>query len=81
MKRYIKVGKEGRIVLPAAYRHKHDLKHGSILSVEIDGDEMVLSPNVSTCVFCGEFTHTELMGKKVCTKCYNRIHTTSILKL
>ena len=37
---WLKVGGEGRVVLPAAYRRALGLKHGDHVQVRLDGDEI-----------------------------------------
>lgn len=40
----VKVGKSFRVVLPTEFRDMHDLAEGAILSVQIQGDALVLVP-------------------------------------
>lgn len=40
----VKVGKAYRVVLPPEFREKHGLSEGETLTVEFDGDRLILTP-------------------------------------
>jgi AbrB family looped-hinge helix DNA binding protein len=39
---HVKVGPDGRIVLPAPFRHSHGIKSGDTVVVESDGDSLLV---------------------------------------
>lgn len=65
-----KVDVLGRVVIPAEIRRALGLKTGSLLSIAVDGDRIVLSSGGETCVFCGGVEElVEHRHRLVCVRC------------
>ena len=64
----------GRIVIPKEIRKKQGLQEGAPVEIFVRGDEVVLTKYTPVCLFCGSKDEiTELMGKKVCYECVEKI--------
>ena len=66
----------GRIVIPKGIRDSKGYGKGSRFGFYLDGDNIILKPIFSDCIFCGERDEEKLstfMGKLVCYNCKNLI--------
>lgn len=69
-----KVDVLGRVVIPAEIRRALGLKTGSVLSIAVDGDRIVLSSGSEACVFCGGVADlVEYRERLVCGRCRDEL--------
>lgn len=69
----------GRVVIPAEIRKALGLKTGSVLSIAVDGDRIVLSSGSEACVFCGGVEElVEHRARLVCGRCRHDLRPDSV---
>ena len=56
------VDRLGRIVLPKDYRKHLNISENSVVSIILDDNKIIISPQISTCAICGSSKnlHAEL---------------------
>lgn len=65
-----KVDELGRIVLPIELRRNLGIEDGDALEIYMDGENIVLKKNETTCLFCGSDQRlVSYKGKFVCQEC------------
>lgn len=69
-----KVDELGRIVLPIEMRRTLDIAEKDPVEIYVDGDNIILRKNKSTCIFCDGFIGIiPFQGKYVCTSCIEKL--------
>ena len=69
----------GRVVIPKTIRTKMGLTDGVMVEIFLEGDNIVLTKSLSSCVLCGSKEElSELEGKKICRACIEKIRNGNI---
>ena len=64
----------GRIVIPKTIRTKLGMTDGTLVEIYVEGKNIVLAKNTSSCLLCsGGDELVELDGKKLCRACIQKI--------
>ena len=69
-----KVDELGRIVIPKEMRAKMNISNSDPIEIYVDGDKIILSKYVDSCLFCGSDENLcSFKGKKICQVCVDEI--------
>lgn len=70
MKLYKKVNKAGGITIPQQLRHALNIPKGAALELEDDGDKIIITKHIPTCVCCGKTEDVRVNnGVELCESC------------
>lgn len=65
-----KLDELGRVCLPAEMRVRLRIESGAMLSIDVEGDRIILRKAAERCYICGEEGETRrVMNKNVCLAC------------
>lgn len=60
----------GRIVIPKEMRRKMDIQNNDPVEIFVEGDHILLSKYVPSCIFCGSTEEVMLFkDKRICKAC------------
>lgn len=64
----------GRIVIPKEMRTKMNIASSDPVEIYVDGDKIILTKYVDSCLFCGSDENLcSFKGKKICKTCVDEI--------
>ena len=64
----------GRIVIPKEMRTKMNISSSDPIEIYVEGDKIILSKYVDSCLFCGSSENLcSFKGKKICKVCVDEI--------
>ena len=64
----------GRIVIPKEMRTKMNISSSDPIEIYVEGDKIILSKYVDSCLFCGSGENLcSFKGKKICQVCVDEI--------
>ena len=69
-----KIDDLGRIVIPAEMRRHFNIQEGDEISIDVEGDRILLSKLEATCTFCGSTDGvSSFRGRGICTECRDQL--------